>query len=129
MVDAQTQPDLCRTPAAGRQQIFMRAVVGSLVLCAALGGPTAQAREALLQGRTSVFASATFAVESAQRGRVLARGYDYLFKAARVNQPGRNEALVISNMTASANGKQFAVKLEMSREQAGNLLRQRLSLP
>jgi len=37
--------------------------------------------------------------------------------------------LVLNNMKMSANGKQMSLKLEMSREQAGNLLRKHLSLP
>jgi hypothetical protein len=38
-------------------------------------------------------------------------------------------APVLNNMTASASGKQLSLKLEMSREQSGNLLRTLLALP
>ena len=51
---------------------------------------------------------------------------------ARAREVYRNIAdavLVLDGMTVSASGKQYALKLEMSREQAGNLLRKHLSLP
>ncbi len=37
--------------------------------------------------------------------------------------------IVLNNMTVSANGKWHSLRLEMSREQAGNLLRKYVSLP
>jgi hypothetical protein len=40
-----------------------------------------------------------------------------------------NEAVALNSMTLSANGKQLIMQLEMSREQAGNLLRKHTSLP
>lgn len=233
-MNAQSQLKISFTLAAGRQQVFLRAVVGSIVLCAALGASAsaqtaasshelseqAAADEQLQRARSqrlhellaeirnhvqladfesdrsfSITLDAeavgneddplhSFKVEcgretdefwcettsqlvAALRGGILhnllkdARRVNCALKLdgdhavahlvadfstpahagdkahthkifiARVRQDyeGSDLALVLNNMAVSANGKQLAMKLEMSRAQAGNLLRQRLSLP
>ncbi|HEX8161440.1 MAG TPA: hypothetical protein VF538_06180 [Pyrinomonadaceae bacterium] len=81
-----------------------------------------------LDARTSL-ASLSFEAPSESRAQQLARAYDALFRIASLKPRGANSAAVLNGLTVSASGKQFAVKLEMSREQLGNLLRQSLSLP
>ena len=70
---------------------------------------------------------ATF--DSEVRASQLADGYNGLLAFARSNRRNADVALVLNNMTVSANGKQLSMLLEMPREQAGNLLRKHLSLP
>lgn len=67
-------------------------------------------------------ASATAEVESEKRAAELASGYGALITVARFKNKGRETEEVWNNMTFSANGKQLAMKLEMSRQTAGNLL-------
>ncbi|HVG30085.1 MAG TPA: hypothetical protein VM864_10330 [Pyrinomonadaceae bacterium] len=81
-----------------------------------------------LDARTSL-ASLNFEAPSAERAQQLARGYEGLVRIASLQQRGANSAALLNGLKVSASGKQFAVKLEMSREQLGNLLRQSLSLP
>ncbi|MCA1631793.1 MAG: hypothetical protein LC785_14245 [Acidobacteria bacterium] len=81
-----------------------------------------------LDAQTSL-ASLSFEAPSESHARQLARGYDALLHMASLQQRGANSAAVLNSLKVSASGKQFAVKLEMSREQLGNLLRQSLSLP
>lgn len=108
-------------------QEFIVAVSDSRVLAAFDDAPRLSMKLEL--ARENVIASATFEVESAHRAPLLANGYDHLFNAAHVSKSGQSVGIVMSNMTASASGKQLVMKLEMSREQAGNLFRQHLSLP
>jgi hypothetical protein len=81
-----------------------------------------------LDAQTSL-ASLNFEAPSETRAQQLARGYDALVHLASLQQRGANSAAVLNSLQVSASGKQFAVKLEMSRERLGNLLRQSLSLP
>jgi hypothetical protein len=81
-----------------------------------------------LDAQTSL-ASLNFEAPSETRAQQLARGYDGLARIASLQQRGANSAALLNSLKVSASGKQFAVKLEMSREQLGNLLRQSLSLP
>ena len=68
-------------------------------------------------------------VNSAEQAAQLAQNYRALLDLARVSQRARARIEVLNNMAFSANGKQLTMQLEMSREQAGNLLRKQLSLP
>ena len=53
----------------------------------------------------------------------MARDYAGLIALGRLFRKGRSvEATVLNNMTVSASGKQLLMKLEMSRQTAGNLL-------
>jgi hypothetical protein len=74
-------------------------------------------------------AALNFEAPSADRAQQLARQYDGLVRLALLHRRGDTSAAVLDGLKVSASGKQFAVKLEMSREQLGNLLRQSLSLP
>lgn len=68
-------------------------------------------------------------VKSAEQAAKLAQTYNALLDFERVSQRGRAAVEVLNNMAFSANGKQLSMRLEMTREQAGNLLRKHLSLP
>ena len=57
--------------------------------------------------------------ESAAR---TAQGYGAMLAAARLHKRGLAEEAVYNNMTASASGKQLALRLEMSRASLGNIL-------
>ena len=66
-------------------------------------------------------------VNSAEQAAQLAQNYNTLLDLARFS--GRDGVEVLNNMAFNANGKWLTMQLEMSREQAGNLLRKHLSLP
>ncbi|HVF51665.1 MAG TPA: hypothetical protein VNA19_16390 [Pyrinomonadaceae bacterium] len=68
--------------------------------------------------------SASFATEypTEQRASERARGYGGLLAIARLLKKERAESVVYQNMKISSSGKRLAIKLEMSREAAGNLL-------
>lgn len=68
-------------------------------------------------------------VKSTGQAAQLAQNYNALLDLGRISQRGRAGIEVLNNMAFSANGKQLTMQLEMSRQQFGNLLRQRLSLP
>jgi hypothetical protein len=74
-------------------------------------------------------AGLNFEAPTAERAQQLARKYEGIFGIVSLQQRGASSAAVLNGLKVSASGKQFAVKLEMSREQLGNLLRQSLSLP
>ncbi len=69
------------------------------------------------------------ATVTAERATQLANGYNAVVAVGRMAQQGRDGVEVLNNMTFSASGKQLSMKLELSREQVGNLLRQHLSIP
>jgi hypothetical protein len=58
-----------------------------------------------------------------------AQDVEKLLALARLTARDVELVTVLNNMTLSANGKQLVMKLEMSREQAGNLLHKFLALP
>lgn len=68
-------------------------------------------------------------VNSAEQAARVAQNYNSILNIARISQHGRVGVEVLNNMAFNANGKQLTMQLEMSREQAGNLLRKQLSLP
>ncbi|HJR08644.1 MAG TPA: hypothetical protein VJ842_15400 [Pyrinomonadaceae bacterium] len=68
-------------------------------------------------------------VNSAEQASQLAQNYNTLLGLARISQQGREGVEVLNNMAFSANGKRLTMRLEMSREMVGNLLRKQLSLP
>jgi len=68
-------------------------------------------------------------VKSDEHAAQLAQGYNRLLAVGRLSRRGRAGAEVLNNMAFNANGKQLTMHLEMTREQAGNLLRKHLSLP
>jgi hypothetical protein len=68
-------------------------------------------------------------VKSNEQAAQLAQNHNLLLDLGRASQRGRAGIEVLNNMAFSANGKQLTMRLEMSREMFGNLLRQHLSLP
>jgi len=64
-----------------------------------------------------------------ERAAQIANHYVGFFDRVRAAHPAGDEIVVLNNMTISASGKQLTMRLEMTREQAGNLLRRHLSLP
>jgi hypothetical protein len=68
-------------------------------------------------------------VNSAEQAAQLAHNYNALLDVARLTGRGRAGVEILNNMAFNANGKQLTMRLEMTREMAGNLLRQHTSLP
>ncbi|MDQ1591394.1 MAG: hypothetical protein QOG71_2021 [Pyrinomonadaceae bacterium] len=68
-------------------------------------------------------------VNSAEQAAQLAQNYNAFVGLGRLSQRGRAGVEILNNMAFSANGKQLTMQLEMTREMAGNLLRQHTSLP
>ena len=111
-----------------RPQVLLHAVVGSLVLCAVLvpaaappGALAAQEQNAAQPAAREQ--KARLASPRSPRGEEAARAFP------RATGTAQAHAAVLHNMTAAANGKQLAMRLEMSRAQAGNLLRQHRAIP
>jgi hypothetical protein len=77
----------------------------------------------------TALASATLDAASEERARQAANGYAGIFYISSVSKRGTDLGLALKNVQVSSSGKQIAFRLEMSREQLGNLLRQSLSLP
>jgi hypothetical protein len=124
---ARTQTARPAAPAQRQQQVFLRAVVGSLMLCAALAPATAQAAAVNAAGQ----GGAHWATSAGLLGRRVLQFLPAERKPA--SAPGRlalqQPPVVLNNMTVSANGKRLCRLPEMSRATAGNLLRQHLSIP
>lgn len=68
-------------------------------------------------------------VNSAEQAAQLAQNYNALIALGRLDRRGREGVEIFNNMAFSAKGKQLTMQLVMTREQAGNLLRQHTSLP
>ena len=111
----------------GLARDFIEAVSDSRLLAAFKDALHVQMR--LRLDAQASLASLSFEAPSEGRAQQLARAYDALVHFAALQQRGANSAAVLNGLKVSASGKQFAVKLEMSRAQLGNLLRQSLSLP
>lgn len=73
--------------------------------------------------------SAVATVTSELRATQKAQSYNSFLDAVRSAERDEKVVVVLNNMTVSANGKQLIMQLEMSRQQAGNLLRKYVSLP
>ena len=75
--------------------------------------------------------SAELAAGAVEEGRAtqLAVTSGLLLGLARQSQRGLPGVEILNNMRASASGKRLALRLEMSREEVGNLLSQSLALP
>ena len=115
-------------PTGERQHFLLRALVGSLVLCAALA-PTTAAQSVVLaaQGRTAVQHEAVVF----RFHRALAQhAPDYKLTQVGWHSAARAQALTLPhNMLASASGKRLSLQLAMTRAQAGNLQHQQHSIP
>ncbi|HEY9403486.1 MAG TPA: hypothetical protein VIQ24_12555 [Pyrinomonadaceae bacterium] len=69
------------------------------------------------------------AVNSAEQAAQLAQNYNALVALGRLTRRGHEGVEILNNMAFSANGKQLTMRLEMTREMVGNLLRKHTSLP
>lgn len=82
-----------------------------------------------LDDRRGAFAGLNFEARSADDAARLQNAYTALLRLAAASQRGRPEEALFRGANVTANGKQFALTLEMPREQLGNLLRQSLAIP
>ena len=111
-----------------RPQVLLHAVVGSLVLCAVL--VPAAAPPGVLAAQEQNAAQPAAHEQKARYASPRALRRDDVPRAfPRATGPAQARVAVLHNMTAAANGKQLAMRLEMSRAQAGNLLRQHRAIP
>ncbi len=111
-----------------RQQVFLHAVVGSLVLCAVLVPPTTHAGVLVVQEQHTAQPEVGgqkvhFVKLQAALGTNAARNF------LRALAPAQSAVIVLNNMTVSANGKRLAMQPALPRERIGQLLRQHLSIP
>lgn len=83
---------------------------------------TPRLRLGLLLDREKLTATLAAELGTARRAEETARVYHLGITAMRFKKAGTAEEPVWKNMTASASGKQLALKLEMTRAEAGNLL-------
>lgn len=111
-------PDLPRLRELGEDIV---SALSESHLLAALKGAQ-HLRVALRLDAAQLTASLTADTASDQHAAQMARGFDTLFRIAQHTNKGRDVAAVYNGMTASASGKQLAFRLEMSRQDAGNLL-------
>ena len=86
------------------------------------GVPQLRLKFVLDQQRLAITSSAEVASED--RARQMANGYGGLLALARMRERERPSGVVWNHMGFRADGKQFAVTLDMSREKAGQLLLQ-----
>jgi hypothetical protein len=116
--------------ANGRWRPWMQEFVAALSDSGALSGLTGADHLTItlrLDERASVRLQAV--VNSVEQAAQLAQNYNALIALARLDRRGREAVEIFNNMAFSANGKQLTMQLVMTREQAGNLLRQHTSLP
>ena len=126
-MDTQAQTSSLMKPAA-RQQILLHAVVGSLVLCAVLAHTEAQASVLPAPEQCAAQAKGCDQLAPDAKAQTLSRSHvaqDF----PRTTSRDQVVHVILNNMIVSANGKQLFSLLGMSRERAGNLLRQNLSNP
>jgi hypothetical protein len=114
------------TPAP--QQLVLRALVGSLVFCATLGAAHVPAR-AYGQYANIALVRASVVFKSQARANHVACARGTNVAPARADRCDAISAAPASAMIASASGKQLSHEPGMTRERAGNLIRQNLSLP
>lgn len=113
------------TPTPAPQQIVLRALVGSLVVCAALGAVDTSARAA--DGYAAAHIRASVAFKS--RAHVRRADYNRGAHVARAVCPNAARLTASTHLTASVSGKWLSPSLGMTRERSGNLLSQNLAIP
>ena len=101
--------------------------VNALSISGALGNSLLSVNLKNDQQKFSARVTATF--EAELNVAPAAQNIERLRSLARSATNDENVVVALNSMVLSANGKQLVMQLEMSREQAGNLLRQHLSLP
>jgi hypothetical protein len=110
------------------QQIVLRAIVGSLVVCATLGAAETHARTvSQYAGAALVRASSVFQLQAHAPHVVHVRAARVAHEQARDACAPHAQSYPL--LFTSASGKQFTAALEMSRAKRGNLLSQNLALP
>jgi hypothetical protein len=110
------------------QHLVLRALVGSLVFCATLSAAHVPARACSQYANIALARSSAVFKAHAHASRAAgARGANV--SRAHANQLDAISAPPTNDMIASASGKQLSHEPGMSRAQAGNLIRQNLSLP
>ena len=113
-----------------RQQVFLHAVVGSLVLCAVLVPPAVQSSGPLASTEQRAAQPSANNKQARHVSPQPLRGNSLAARAFLPSTgPAQADVAVRGNMTANANGKQLAMRLEFSRAQTGNLLQQQLAIP
>ena len=103
----------------------VRALSASRVLAVLQGAPRVGMRFMLDPRHVSFTVQAEG--KSERHAADTASSYRALIDVARFGKAGTAEAVIWNNMTASASGKQYALKLEMTRAEAGNLLLQHVA--
>lgn len=121
------QPNNATQPIS-RQQVFLHVVVGSLVLCAVLVPPAAQAGVLIVQEQHAAQPKARGAKVHLVKLQPTHSSNDTR-AFLRALAPLQATVAVLNNMTVCPNGKRLFMQLEMSHAQAGNLLRQHLAIP
>jgi len=86
-------------------------------------------RLTLKAAQQTALVQAAAVYHSEVRAAQVAKNYNDGLGFLRSLKRDGNDSVVLNNMIVSANGKQLLMRLEMPREQAGNLLRKHLSLP
>jgi hypothetical protein len=116
-----------KTTARARQNPVVRVVAGSLALYVVLG--TLAPHPSVLSAVAPDSASSSAAAPQEADHRPPARAIEASDSFSKLPSVARvaSAHVVLSNMTASAGGKRLALKLEMSRAEAGNLLPQQVS--
>jgi hypothetical protein len=117
-----------RTTEHAQPQLILRALVGSLVFCATLGAAHVPAR-AYGQYANIALVRASVAFKSQARANHVACARGANVARARADHFDAISSPTSNDMIASASGKQLSHEPGMTREQAGNLIRQNLSLP
>jgi hypothetical protein len=116
-----------RTPTPA-PQIVLSALVGSLFVCVTLGATNTSARAvSQCAGVALVRASSVFQTQTHVRHIVHVRAERTA--SERAVRSDASAARTLSHLIASSSGKQLSHAPGMSRERAGNLLRQNLALP
>jgi hypothetical protein len=117
-----------RTTEHAQPQLILRALVGSLVFCASLGATNAPARAVDQYGAIALVRASSVFRPNARR---IAHTRSGVVTVVRTQHARRDatSAPALTNMLASASGKQLSLRLGATRERAGNLLRQNLALP
>jgi hypothetical protein len=82
-----------------------------------------------LDDRRGAFAGLNFEARSSEHAEQLKNAYATLLQLAAARAQGRPEEALFRGANVTANGKQFALTLQMPRERLGNLLRQSLAQP
>lgn len=116
-----------RTPTPA-PQIVLRALVGSLFVCATLGAMNASARTvSQYTGVALVRASSVLQTQTHARHIVHVRAERTA--SERAIRSDARSTQTLTHLIASSSGKQLSHAPGMSRARAGNLLRQNLALP